>query len=214
MSEAEDEPTAQRYGQRTSAVLLRFLETLEHDRVSIADLTAALGERAYGILLLAFALPNVSPIMLPGLSAVLGLPLVLLSVQLVLGRRAPWFPDAISQRSFAREDFARVLDRILPYLESIERLLRPRWTGLLGWNGERLIGFVCLVLAVVLSLPIPLGNMLPALAIAIFGLALVEKDGLAAALGYGVALVSLLVVTAVLIAIVQAFFFFLARAFS
>jgi hypothetical protein len=96
----------------------------------------------------------------------------------------------------------------------VERLLRPRWTFLLGWNGERLVGFVCLILAIVLSLPIPLGNILPSIAISILGLAVVEKDGLAAALGYIMALVSFVVVAAVLIALAEAFVFFLARAFS
>jgi hypothetical protein len=198
----------------TIAELVRFLDTFERDRVSVADFAAGLGERAYGFLLLAFALPNVAPIVPPGLSVVLGLPLIILSWQLAYGHPTPWFPKTINQRSFAREDFARMLDRILPYLQQVERLLQPRWTFLLGWNGERLVGFVCLVLAVVLSLPIPLGNILPSIAISILGLAVVEKDGLAAALGYLMALVSLVVVAAVLIALVEGFVFFLARAFS
>ena len=214
MVDVSEEPGDGRKGQRTSAVLVRFVQTFERDRVSVADLAAALGERAYGFLLLAFALPNVAPIVPPGLSAVLGLPLIILSWQLAYGHPTPWFPKAISQRSFARQDFARMLDRILPYLQQVERLLRPRWTFLLGWNGERLVGFVCLVLAVVLSLPIPLGNILPSIAISILGLAVVEKDGLAAALGYVMAVVSLVVVAAVLVALVEAFVFFLARAFS
>ena len=212
--DVSEEPVDGRRGQRTSAVLARFLGTFEGDRVSVADLAAALGERAYGFLLLAFALPNVAPIVPPGLSAVLGVPLILLSLQLAYGSPTPWFPKVISERSFARRDFARMLDRILPYLQQVERLLRPRWTFLLGWNGERLVGFVCLVLAVVLSLPIPLGNILPSIAISILGLAVVEKDGLAAALGYVMAVVSLVVVAAVLVALVEAFVFFLARAFS
>src|SRR3712207_913160 len=214
MVEASDGPGDGRKGQRTSAVLVRFLEGFEGDRVSVADLAAALGERAYGFLLLAFALPNVAPVVPPGLSAALGVPPTLLSLEPAYGRPTPWFPKAIRAHSFAREDFARMLDRILPYLQQVERLLRPRWTLLLGWNGERLVGFVCLVLSVVLSLPIPLGNILPSIAISILGLAVVEKDGLLAALGYIMALVSLVVVAAVLIALAQAFFFFLARAFS
>jgi hypothetical protein len=212
--DALDGPSDGRKGQRTSAVLVRFLDTFQRDRISVADLATALGERAYGFLLLAFALPNVAPIVPPGLSAVLGVPLMLLSLQLAYGHPTPWFPKMISERSFARQDFARMLDRVLPYLQQVERLLRPRWTFLLGWNGERLVGFVCLILAIVLSLPILLGNILPSIAISILGLAVVEKDGLAAALGYIMALVSFVVVAAVLIALAEAFVFFLARAFS
>lgn len=53
--------------------------------------------------------------------------------------------------------------------------LRPRLTVLLSWTGERLIGIAILVLALILALPIPFANWLPACAIAIVGLALVER---------------------------------------
>ena len=82
----------------------------------------------------------------------------------------------------------------LPYLERTERLLKPRLTGLLSWTGERLIGVALLVLAITLTLPIPFGNWLPAFAIAIVGLALVEKDGVAVLVGLGVGAASLIVI--------------------
>ena len=82
----------------------------------------------------------------------------------------------------------------LPYLERAERLLRPRLTGLLSWTGERLIGVTILVLAIVLTLPIPFGNFLPAFAIAIIGLAMVEKDGVAVLVGLSVGAASLIVI--------------------
>jgi hypothetical protein len=134
--------------------------------------------------------------------------------RLTYGRRIPWLPAILTERSFAREDLARGLDRVLPRLESVERFLRPRWQWLVGWNGERLIGFTCLVLCIVLALPIPLGNILPALTISILGIAIVEKDGVVASIGYVAAVVSLVVVAAMLIALVQAFLFFLSHALS
>src|SRR3546814_15426220 len=41
--------------RRTSDVLRRFIADFPGDRVSVADLTAALGDRAYGVLLFVFA---------------------------------------------------------------------------------------------------------------------------------------------------------------
>src|SRR3546814_1398086 len=64
--------------RRTSDVLRRFIADFPGDRVSVADLTAALGDRAYGVLLFVFALPNLMPVNLPGVSSVLGVPLILL----------------------------------------------------------------------------------------------------------------------------------------
>ena len=50
--------------------------------------------------------------------------------------------------------------------------------------GERVIGVLCAALAFVLILPIPLGNLLPALTIGVFGFSLFQRDGLFAVAGY------------------------------
>jgi hypothetical protein len=97
-----------------------------------------------------------------------------------------------------------LLLRALPYLERIEKLLRPRFRPLLSWFGERLIGVAILVLAIVLALPIPFANWLPACAIAIIGLAIVEKDGAAVVVGLGIGVLSLIVAGTVVIGLIKA----------
>jgi hypothetical protein len=164
----------------------------------------ALDDRGFGVLILIFALPNLVPVNIPLLSAVLGLPLVLLAAQLAYGRHKPWLPDWLARQSFPRLGFAAVVMHASPYLERAERLLRPRLPGLLSWTGERLIGVALLILALVLTAPIPLGNWLPAFAIAIIGLALVEKDGVAVLIGLGVGVVGLAVVATVIGGVIAA----------
>ncbi len=182
-----------------------FVTSHPEPRISLGVLRDALGDRGFGVLLFIFALPNLVPVNIPLLSAVLGLPLVLLAAQLTYGRHKPWFPRWLTERSFPREGFANVVLRSLPYLEGAERLLRPRLTVLLSWTGERLIGLAILILALVLFLPIPFANWLPACAIAIIGLAIVEKDGLAVLVGLAVGVASLAVAAAVVIGLVKAF---------
>jgi hypothetical protein len=89
--------------------------------------------------------------------------------------------------------------------------LRPRLTPILSWTGERLIGFALLVLTVVLTLPIPFGNWLPAFAIAILGLAIAEKDGVAVLVGLVVGVVSLFVAGTVVVGLVKGFLLFLSK---
>ena len=149
-----------------------------------------------------FAVPNVLPVP-PGTSAVLGAPLVFLAAQLMLGRR-PWLPRLLSSRSMSQADFAQLVRRIAPWLQRGERMLRPRWSWLARAPLEYAIGAVCLGLAVVLVLPIPLGNVLPAVAISLLALAVVERDGLWVLAGLGVALVSSAVVSGVIFAGVKA----------
>lgn len=182
------------------------------ERVSVRDLIDALGERALGALMFLFAFPNVLPVP-PGTSAVLGTPLVFLAAQLMFGRR-PWLPAVVSRRSMAHADFALLVRRIAPWLKRGERLLRPR----LGWLAlppvEYLLGAVCLLLALVLALPIPLGNILPALAISVLALAILERDGLWVLYGLGLALVAASVVAGVVLAAIQATLFALSRLLS
>jgi len=187
-------------------------QTTSH--VSLGTLRDALGDRGFGVLLFIFALPNLVPVNIPLLSAVLGLPLVLLAAQLSYGRHKPWFPDWLEQQSFPRLGLAAVVGKALPSLERVERLLRPRLTVLLSWTGERLVGIAILILALVLTLPIPFANALPACAIAIFALAILEKDGLAVLVGLAVGAFSLVVAATVVIGLLKAFLFFLETAFA
>ena len=195
--------------RRTSHLLRDFVTSHPEPRISIGVLRDALGDRGFGVLLFIFALPNLIPVNIPLLSAVLGAPLVLLAVQLTYGRHKPWFPNWLARQSVSRQNFEAIARRALPYIERAEGLLRPRLTPLLSWTGERLIGVALLVLTVVLALPIPFGNWLPAFAICIIGLAMVEKDGLAVLAGFAVGAVSLVVAGTVVVGLLHAFFLLL-----
>lgn len=191
--------------RRTSVLLRDFLEAHTEPRISLGALVDALQDRGFGVLLFIFAFPNLIPLNIPFVSSVLGFPLVLLAAQLSYGRHKPWFPDWLTQQSFPREGFTKVALRALPYLERTERLLKPRLPLFVSWTAERLIGVFLLVLTIVLSLPIPLGNWLPACAISIIGLAIVEKDGLAVLVGIAVGIASLIVAWAVILGFIKAF---------
>ena len=150
-------------------------QTTSH--VSLGTLRDALGDRGFGVLLFIFALPNLVPVNIPLLSAVLGLPLVLLAAQLSTAGTSHGFPIGSNSSAFPRLGLAAVVGKALVSLERVERLLRPRLTVLLSWTGERLVGIAILILALVLTLPIPFANALPACAIAIFAPPFSRKTG-------------------------------------
>lgn len=86
----------------------------------------------------------------------------------------------------------------------LERVLKPRLDLLVSPAAERLLGFALLILAVILFLPIPLGNMLPAVAICIVSLALVEHDGLAVLVGILIGVIAVTIVWGALFGLVNA----------
>lgn len=189
-------------GGRLSDILDAIALDTSRERVSVADLFAALGDRTFGALILIFAIPNVFPTP-PGTSAVTGAPLVFLSAQLMLGQ-SPWLPQVIAKRSMTRADFAAIVTRISPWLARGERMLKPRASYLVYPPAEYVIGFLCLVLAIVLTLPIPLGNILPALSICFFAFAILERDGICSLIGALVFVIAMSVVAGVLFAMVKA----------
>lgn len=177
--------------------VLRDLEGGLGSRVALGDLVSGLRDRSFAPLLVLFAVPNVF-LYLPGSSVITGLPLMIVALQLIVGRPSVWLPRALSDRSVDRASFARIVHYSMPWVERIERLARPRlWPGATA-SVDRVIGLACLVMSLLLFLPIPFANGVPALAIIALGLALSERDGLWLIAGFAASVFALAFVTAII----------------
>ena len=164
-------------GRRLGDILAEISQGSDPD-IRLGELVEAIGDRGHGLLIAAFALPNVLPIYLPGLSAVFGLPLIFVALQLVLGRHRLWLPRALLRRSVSRALIARLAVTLAPWLARLERALKPRWPEVMGPVTERLAGLLAVLLGLLLSLPIPLTNIPLSAPLVLLGLALAEEDGL------------------------------------
>lgn len=175
---AEGEDETLRFSQ-----VLRRLSEEPGERINIGHIAEAFGERAFGALMLCVGLLNLLP-WPPGGTTLVGSPLLFITAQLAIGRDTLWLPKRVCAASFDRANFRSGLKRVLPGLEKIERLTRPRLSWAVGSVAERLIGTVCLLLTCVLVLPIPGANFIPALVVVGFAVALVQRDGAVAILGW------------------------------
>ena len=72
---------------------------------------------------------------MPTLSALL---IMLVAGQLVFGKRAPWVPGRLRQMSFERARFRAAVEKVRPWTERIDRLLKPRLRALTVWPFNRL----------------------------------------------------------------------------
>jgi hypothetical protein len=189
---------------KLSVLLTHHALTLKGERVSLGEITDFLDTRSIGGLLAVLALPMVLPVPAPGISVVFGIPLMIISAQLTLGYRRAWLPRRIAQRSIARADYVAIVDRALPVLKRLERIIRPHATWVVkGW-ARVLVGLTCFVLAAVITLPIPLGHVVPGTAICLMALGLIEDDGIVIGLGLGAAVIAVLIVTAASAGVVNA----------
>jgi hypothetical protein len=175
--------------ERLTDILTRLAEP-GTGSVTLADVVAAVGERSFGAVLVILAIPNMVASLVPGLSIVLGLPLLLVSVQLLYGADKPWLPRRLARLEMQRHDLRRIVERLRFVLRRLERAVKPRLEYLASDWAERLIGLGCLLLSLLVFLPIPFANLVPATGILLFGFALLERDGLVALAGAGIVIVS------------------------
>ncbi len=185
-------PDARPEPRRLSVILARLSRDGDAP-VSIGEIRDALGDRSFAALLVLFAAMNLLPLPI-GITLIFGPPLVLISMQMLLGYDTPWLPRWLTDKTIGRERFRTASARIIPLFERMERYVQPRRWPFAPGAADRPIGAMVLVLAIAVTLPIPLGNWLPSLACAIIGLALSERDGVFLAVGAAVGLLSLLII--------------------
>ena len=191
-------------------MLAELLARHPEDEIVLGDILDFFGERAFGALMLVLALPMATPLSaIPGVSSVFGLPLVVVCVQLMLGYPRPLLPGALARRSIRRAALERALARADPWLAKIERAVHPRLPALTGLAAERALGAVCVLMAILLALPIPGANQPPAVAVALFAVALLERDGVFAILGWIVSVIAVAIVVVIYGALIAAGMFML-----
>jgi hypothetical protein len=207
-STASDEISITKPRSRSASTRLEaLLDESNHHSLSIGDLNEKLGDRAFALLMILFALPNLVPFPIPGISVMLGIPLIFLSSQLVMGRTSPWFPSWIANYQVDYCTLKKTIRHVKPQLIRIERFLKPRLSFLIAPKAERVIATICVILSVIITLPVPLGNWFPAFTICLFSLAILERDGLFVFCGVISTFISLAVISATLLLIFKIIMF-------
>ena len=160
-------------------VLLDGFATGDPDDVlQLGAVFAGLGKRSFGMLLFVCTLPAFIPI--PGVGGAISGPLVaLIGAQLLVGLRKPWLPGFIARHGPHRHSVSRFRDLLSPWLARLERVVRPRASGMLDHRlASAVTGLLLILLGILLSLPIPFTNFLFGALLLLFSLALLERDGL------------------------------------
>lgn len=177
------------------SMLLRDAVAGDEPRITIGQLVEALSSRGLAPVLLLMGFINIFTI-IPGSSAVLGAPLVLLGGAILLGARGIWLPAKLRDRSVDRALLSSGVRRALPYLKRLERLARPRgwfWGGTL----DRAYGALVVVLGLLVTLPVPFGNTPPAISIVLLSLGFAARDAVWAAAGLLSTLIAFAIVVGV-----------------
>lgn len=164
-------------------------DTLHAERISLQELATCHGQAAQGAWLILLALPCALPI--PGTGTVLGMGLLILSWRMLYGHDLSQLPQRVGRFELSRDHAHKVLSALSRLHSLAGRWCRTRWSGLVdqldkpsGWS---ILPALVALMAVLIVLPIPFGNVLPSMAVALLGLGLVHRDGLMVLLSAGMA---------------------------
>jgi hypothetical protein len=178
---------------RMSAALAASAAAVRDPSVTLRELLGSLGEQGLLVFCGVLAAPFLLPVTVPGMSTVLGLPMLLIGFAVMVSR-VPWLPERLLNHSLPATTVRKVLEKVQGWAERFEHLVRPRWLGLTGSRAINVVNGVLVIVAVLLLMaPIPLVpfvNSIPALAILLLCFGMAERDGAVIAVGYVTTLLS------------------------
>ena len=192
---------------RMSVALATAQSAVRDPALTLRELLAVLGEQGLLVFCGVLAAPFLLPVTVPGMSTVLGSPMLLIGFAVMLSR-VPWLPERLLNRSLSAATVRSVLQKVRGWAERFEHLVRPRWLGLSGGKAINALNGALIILAVLLlmaPLPlIPFVNSLPALAVILLCFGMAERDGAVIALGYLVTFVSAVYVGGLMVLVFNA----------
>ena len=180
---------APRPEERTSERISRLARIPAGETVAVGFVLAQMRRRSFGGLFIALAGLG----LVPGISLFAGLAMTIPALQMACGLHAPAFPRFVRRRPLSVARLRMLVRRTTPWLERLERHVRPRWPVMTQPPVANLAGLMIVGLAFALVLPLPFSNFLPAVAIVFLALGLLERDGVVMAIGMALGVVALVV---------------------
>lgn len=186
MEGAHSQSSTERDGDLTG-LLTALVDNTQGEKTTIGDLLDAFGTRTFGPLLLVPAIIAVAPTgAIPGMSIVTGTIILLISLQMLIGREHVWLPKRVTSFSFSRDTLKKSVEQTLPWAKWLQRYVGRRWSFLSQPPAHYLVALTCAALALTmfpLAL-VPFAVAIPGSAIALFALGLTLEDGALIGAGY------------------------------
>lgn len=172
-------------GERLSSILAGMLEGDEP--ITVGALADRVRRRGFGLLMIMLALLTFIPVLPPGVAVVIGLLYVQLGVQMLWGLPRPWLPRRVRAYRLTGAGLRRLRDRGIPLLRRLEGLSRERPLPLDDSVLTRIVAVVMCVIGIILVLPIPFFNTIPAVSVLALGIGLINQDAVFIVIGMAIA---------------------------
>jgi hypothetical protein len=167
--------------ERISQILHHYAQQSHPEHIPVQSLAADFSDRALGFMLLLFGLICLVPI--PGIRSILTIPIFFIAGQIMMGKTSLWLPAKLMKLELPRDGFLKMIKLCLPYVEQAELYIKPRLKFLAHGVSERFFGFMAFLGALIIAIPLPLTNAVPAFGIIAIALGFLNRDGFLLILG-------------------------------
>lgn len=171
-------------GEQLNAII----ESLPPDTLSLQELLDAFGDDGLLLLTVLLTLIFLIPVSIPGVSTVFGAAILLVGISRLF-RRPMWLPARLRSKSLPADKLRPGLSGGLVWVRRLEKISRPhRLRFLVDGVVPRLINDLAFIFAAVMLMmpfgPVPFTNTLPALALLLYAIGFIQRDGIAVLLGH------------------------------
>ena len=167
--------------------MLQRMDSLsnQQEHVSFGDALDAAGDNTFASILLMIGIFMLvpGPADIPGVPVVLGILVIIICVQMLVGRKHLWVPHSLEKRQMTSQRLQRMIHWLHKPANWMDRITKQRFRWLTNRLGVKIIGIVCILIAATTPILefVPFSANVAGASIAMCALALIAKDGLVAA---------------------------------
>lgn len=177
-----------------SETLRELGEKRKNSKTKISQIIEDFHENGILLSMIFFSLPVAIPLPYPpGFTTLMGLPLMILSIQMIFCSKQIKLPQKINDYTIKNSTLKKISDKSVPIIEYIEKYVKPRYSFAKSVYCEQIVGLISLIAAIAVAIPLPLTSAIPALGITIISLGFLNRDGLVIIAGSLVAIVGVII---------------------
>ncbi|WP_454257870.1 exopolysaccharide biosynthesis protein [Pseudoxanthomonas mexicana] len=168
--------------------LADIIERLPPDALSLGELLDVFSDEGLLLLTILLTLVFLIPVSIPGVSTVFGAAILLVGVSRLINRPL-WLPQRVKHKALPAARLRPGLTAGLIWVRRMEKISRPHRLRLfVDGPGQGVINNLAFILAALLLMApfgfVPFSNTLPALALLLYAIGFIQRDGGAILLGH------------------------------
>ena len=165
-----------------------IIAALPEDHLTLGQLLQVFGDEGLLLLTILLTLVFLIPVSIPGVSTVFGAAILLVGISRV-SRRPLWLPAKLRARNLPAARLRPALDGGLHWVRRLEKISKPyRLRGLVDGRLQALFNNLAFIFAALLLMVpfgfVPFSNTLPGLALLLYAIGMIQRDGTAIVLGH------------------------------